>query len=314
MPVFYFENLRYPTVVQFTGLGTGFFFGHQRGVAYEREGYFFATGLNRGGQAVADRNNGISVADWIAKAFGDTSPVESDNEPGVRFKRIARPLTLGVANVDPAMHEKLNESFVALRLLLGKLQELFETIEPTMSNAGTHGHKIRNVLLLACMEVESSWSAVLKENGYTNNRDVFTTNDYVKLFQPMLLDGYEVHLQSYSSYPAFTPFAAWSQTNPTQSLAWYNAYNKTKHDREGNLDHATLEKAIHAVGAAVVMFYVQFGMFFGTGDPKNPVINNIFRLTTVRLEKHERSFYIPLFKMRDNQIAIEPWTTIDFPF
>jgi hypothetical protein len=58
------------------------------------------------------------------------------------------------------------------------------------------------------MEVESSWTAVLKENGYPS-RGRLTTNDYVKLLHPMFLDGYEQSLQSYPTFPAFTPFKGW---------------------------------------------------------------------------------------------------------
>jgi hypothetical protein len=196
------------------------------------------------------------------------------------------------------------------------LEELFETIEPTTSNASTYGHRIRDVLLLACMEVESSWTAVLRDNGYTTTTGIFTTNDYVRLFEPMLLDGYELHLQSYPSYPAFTPYANWDANYPTRSLTWYDAYNKTKHDREGNLPYATLDNAIRAAGAAVVMFYTQFGVRFGVGtfDQKIPVINSMFRLTTAGLERHERKFYVPLFAIRNNQIEVENWTLSNCPF
>jgi hypothetical protein len=302
MSVFYFENRHYPNWVRFRDLGRELSFGHPRGVAYERNNFFFATGLNNGGEAIAARNTGVTITDWIAQTFGDASPVESDNEPGVRYRRIARPSTLG-ATAAVGMEDKLNDSFVALRILLRKLDELFETIEPTPANARTYGHKIRDVLLLACMEVESSWTAVLRGNGYTNSIGRFTTNDYVKLFQPMLLDGYELHLQSYGLFPAFVPYGSWDINNPTTSLSWYDAYNKTKHDREGNLHYATLENAIHAVGAAIVIFYAQFGFHFGTGllDQKTPVIREIFRLTRVGFERHEREFYIPLFTITPPQ-------------
>lgn len=312
MAVFYFENRHYPDWIRFRDFGRELGFGHPRGVAYERDNCFFATGLNHGGEAVAARKTGIPLIDWIAQTFGDTSPSEVDNEPGIRFKRIARPSTLGALNVAVELNDKVNESFVALRILLRQLEELFETIDPTASNAKTYGHKIRHVLLLACMEVESSWTAVLRENGYTTTSGVYTTNDYVKLFKPLLLDGYELHLQSYSSYPAFAPYARWDAAKPTRSLAWYDEYNKTKHDREGNLRYATLENAIHAVGAAVVMFHAQFGFRFGTGW--NPAINDVFRLITVGFEKHERSFYIPLFKIQNDQVAIEEWKTVAFTF
>ena len=37
------------------------------------------------------------------------------------------------------------------------------------------------------------------------------------------------------------PFALWEEARPTGSLAWYDAYNAVKHDRERNFSRATLE-------------------------------------------------------------------------
>jgi hypothetical protein len=316
MPVFYFENRRYPAWTRFCDLGRELSFGHPRGVAYERDGYFFATGLNHGGEAIATHTNDLPIVDWITQTFLDPSPAESPSEPGIRFRRIWRPPSAGVIRNDPGLNEKLDESFVALRILLKKLEELFETIEPTPSNLQTYGLKIRDVLLLACMEVESSWTAVLTENGYTSPSGRFTTNDYVRLYPPMTLDGYELSLQSYASYPSFTPFAGWDVAQPTRSLGWYDAYNRTKHNRESHLSDATLGNAVSAVGAAVVMFHAQFGLNFGTGfaDQKNPIIRNTFRLNTVGFERHERDFYIPLFRIENNQVQMEEWQTVNCPF
>ena len=89
-----------------------------------------------------------------------------------------------MGKLEGAIDQKaFTQSFVALKLLLAKMQDIFETVEPGPSNLQTYGHKIRELLLLAAMEVEASWTAVLKANGYV--RDRFTTNDYVKLLKPM---------------------------------------------------------------------------------------------------------------------------------
>ena len=67
-----------------------------------------------------------------------------------------------------------------MKLLLAKMQDIFETVEPSPSNLQTYGHKIRELLLLAAMEVEASWAAVLKANGYAGGS--FTTfSRYVHL-------------------------------------------------------------------------------------------------------------------------------------
>jgi hypothetical protein len=214
--------------------------------------------------------------------------------------------------------EKVNESYVALRILLSKLEELFETVEPSTQNETAYGHKIREVLLLACMEVESAWSAVLRENGYV--RDRFTTNDYVKLCAPMFLDAYSMRLSSYSGFPEFCPFHGWDATSPTKSLRWYDAYNRTKHDREGNLYLATLSDAIHAVGAAVVMVYAQFSFKLAPGsfEHRNIEIRSVFNTGDTEIRKYEQEFYIPKLHMVSDSpptIASDPnWNVINYPF
>jgi len=60
---------------------------------------------------------------------------------------------------------------VALRILLDKLAVVFQTIEPTMGNQAAFGHLVRELLLIACMEVETTWSAVLRESGYPSSID-----------------------------------------------------------------------------------------------------------------------------------------------
>jgi hypothetical protein len=137
--------------------------------------------------------------------------------------------------------------------------DIFESVEPVPPNLDVYGHKIRKLLLLAAMEAEASWAAILKANSYPPPKGRLSTTDYVKLLKPMLLDGYSLELTSYPGFQGFAPFRDWDPSCPTQSLHWYDAYNATKHNREENLKEATLEKAIHAVGAAVVMFYVSLG-------------------------------------------------------
>lgn len=280
--IVFFRNRYYPSARQGANFDVDFNFPHEKGVAFFNESAFFASGINEGGNVHYTNTPNPSMAalkEWVTKSFGDTEPIESAYKPGTVYKRIYRPLS-SIGNFYRAIpQEKFTESFVSLRILLNKLEELFETIEPTQTNLSTYGHKIREVLLLACMEVESSWSAVLKENEYSTSGQL-TTRDYVKLLKPMLLDCYELSLQSYPRFPSFKPFAYWDATNSTQSLEWYDAYNKTKHDREDNLRLATLYNTIQAVGATVIMFHAQFGFNFGlTGmDQKGPIIRNIFRV------------------------------------
>jgi len=322
MKILFFENKFFPKGKEGPGFDQEFNFAHERGVAFEGTGAFFASGINHGGDIhFLDTSDGTSIdlKGWVTKSFGDNEPVASKYELGTFYKRIWRPLAFNSSFHKAISQEKLNESFVALRILLTKLEALFETIEPSVENLPAYGHKIRELLLLACMEVESAWAAVLKENNYATSGDRLTTRDYIKLKEVMFLDAYDLSLQSYPRFPSFNPFKSWVSTNATESLVWYDSYNKTKHDREENLKFATLENVVHAVGAAVVMFYAQFGFNFGAGpnDPKSSVIRNIFKLTTTGLVKYEKEFYIPKVELQAESRRPAPsweWVAINYPF
>jgi hypothetical protein len=63
----------------------------------------------------------------------------------------------------------------------------------------------------------------------------------------------------YPNLRTFSPFSKWNASAATKSIPWYDAYNQTKHNRERDFGVATLENAIDAVVAAVIVFYAQFG-------------------------------------------------------
>jgi len=298
-------------------------FPHKRGVALQAGDAFIASPISEGGMEWVEYHPGESFADlrkWVVTLFGDLDPVESDYQPGTAYKRVYRPLACS-GNLNNAIDsEKRTQSFVALRILLNKLQSMFQAIEPTTQNLNAYGHLIREILLLACMEVETSLAAVLKENSYpASSPNRLSTNDYVKLRDVMLLDSYELLLYSYPGFPRFMPFDGWDSSAATRSLPWYDAYNKTKHDREGNLHLATLEHAIHAVGAATVVFYAQYGLAIGPNgyDSASAEIRSVFSVS-VAPEKHWMSCYIPEFAIAPTgMLEVAPshtWRLVDYPF
>ena len=183
---------------------------------------------------------------------------------GEYYPRIHRPCSTNFPNEIPTYPEVTETSAVAVDVLIERLDHLFRVIEPDAANLNAYGHEIRNLLLLASMEVEAAWSAVIRANGYSGNR--WTTNDYIKLLHPLHLSEYELRLTSYPKVPLLTPFATWDASQPTQSLEWYGAYNQTKHDREQAFGVATLKHAINAVAAAVILFYAQFGQTYYKDD------------------------------------------------
>lgn len=148
--------------------------------------------------------------------------------------------------------------FNQLELLLEDLSIIFQTIEPTKHNMNCYGHKIRNLIMLACTEFDSMCKNILVANDY-QTRKMYKTDDYVKLKVPLKLDQYEVEFMRYPEIEARTPFKTWELDKPTQSLRWYDAYNQIKHDRINNYKQATLENAIESISAIVILLLAQFG-------------------------------------------------------
>ena len=131
--------------------------------------------------------------------------------------------------------------------------------------------------MIAAMEVESHCKAVLRANGVSLTNS--NTEDYVKLLTAMKLDDYEIALSRYPDLDLIRPFAGWDPARPTQSLAFYAAYNSVKHDRETAFDRGTLKLALEAVAACAVLATAQFGWasIFGS----NRGLEEFFTLTSV---------------------------------
>jgi hypothetical protein len=160
-------------------------------------------------------------------------------------------------------HTPYLDSFIGslqqVEMLFDSLSSLFRVAHPEGDNLKSYGSAIRDLIILACTEVEAQWKGVLKANNLLVKDGRYSTKDYVRLLSAMKLDGYKVELIRYPGLPRLVPFAGWNSTQPTQSLFWYDVYNKVKHDRETNFNDATLGNAIHAVAACVVMLAAQFG-------------------------------------------------------
>jgi hypothetical protein len=149
-------------------------------------------------------------------------------------------------------------SVQAARNLFADMRDVFRCVEPSMgSNSHAYGHRIRELLTLACIEVESAWKSVLFANNYKVAKP--TTNDYAKLLTPMRLDEWELALPTHPTFPSFKPFHGWDPLDPTKTLDWYNRYNLAKHGRESSFHEATLGATVYALGAVWVMVAAQFG-------------------------------------------------------
>lgn len=176
------------------------------------------------------------------------------SNPGEYYPRIFRGAETVFTLAD---EETRTQTAVGLRYLVDQLRDIFTAVEPTGANALAYGPWMRQLLILACTEVEAAWAGILRGNGYTKDRP--TTKDYVRLAEPLLLAEYVVGLRDYPGYAWVKPFEGWNEQQATESLAWYAAYNRTKHNREGHLRDASLERVIVAVAGALAMACAQFG-------------------------------------------------------
>jgi hypothetical protein len=181
-------------------------------------------------------------------------------EPGKHYPRIYRPWGEGPLQMPEVNNREWLSSVQAVKNLLWALDNQFRYLEPHPKNKDAFGHELRQLLILACTEVESSCKAVLKANNYSTPGN-WATRDYVKLMGPLRLREWDAYLQFHPEYPTIAPFATWNDASPTQSLPWYDAYNAVKHDREDNFQRATLEHVISAMSAAYVLVVAQFGLF-----------------------------------------------------
>jgi hypothetical protein len=151
-------------------------------------------------------------------------------------------------------------------ILIEILENIFRNIHPHEDNFDVYGHQIRNLIILATTEVESSLTSILQANNITPLSQHFTTRDYVRLKKVLRLEEFEVSLSHYPWLQSFSPFRDWSETQPTKSLKWYNAYNKIKHNRETEFQEAKLLHSVNAIIAVHIMLVSQFG-YWGTYDP-----------------------------------------------
>ncbi|WP_072617494.1 hypothetical protein [Pandoraea vervacti] len=276
-----------------------------RGYAYANAGYnihiygkgdslyTISTGLTA--------SQGVSVGpveDWARKAFGSANPSRMQHAVGEVTTGVWRPGLLTPTEIHQALqtsHYEQRTAEQALRILVEKLDEILLFIEPSPTGLKSYGHKTRELLILACTEIENSWVRYLSLAGHSTGR--FTTNHYVRLLGPLHLADYEIAFALFDGLPALRPFLGWSSTSPTATLPWYDAYNKTKHDRATHFSLATLENCLHALAAAIALFCVRYSPFPLIAE-QSSLSALVRQHVTIQLRDPDlHSFYVPLISL-----------------
>jgi len=236
---------------------------------------------------------------------------QSAFQPGQFYSRMARPTNEDLG--EPRARNPgaaADPDFIALargqlKALTRQLDRICQTVHPVEGTLSIYGHEIRNLLILACMEVEMHWRGILQANGVDQTR--YDTRSYVKLQGAMKLGEYTVRFPNFPWLAPVCPFGGWGDTGkPTQELAWYDAYNATKHNREGEFAKATLAHAFQAISACVVVMVAEFGAAAGLDEDAE--LNSFFQLAAVPAWPLAEVYLNP-----DGCHARE-WTPINFPF
>lgn len=248
------------------------------------------------GLTVLQGKNGLTLEDWVKKTFGAENIRKMKNNVGDAVKGVWRPSLFYWEHINQAIdidasHERRMRN--SLRILMEKLDEVFLYIEPSTEGLESYSHKIRELLLLACTEMESYFIHYLDNVAPTKplKGKYFTTNDYIKLKDKLNLDSFNIAIKNTPSIN-FNPFMNWDISKPTETLNCYSAYNKTKHNFDKHFDKATLKVAIEAVCGCLILYSVRFGLhkLDKGNDAFSTLFNGIFNL---RLENPDiTSFYI----------------------
>ena len=209
---------------------------------------------------------------------------------GWKYKHIWKPLMN--INIDRELDITQSELFHTKRdlgILIQKLQEILLFIEPSEAGLKAYSHKIRELLFLACSDLENT----LKKYKFGKNERM---ENYIEILKYVDLTKYKISLVGYANPYKCSPFENWNADKPAKSLSWYEAYNKLKHDREKNFPLATLENCINAIAANLILFAVRYSPMSLYNE--NDVCSNLARSALDYKVENSKDFYIPIFEGR----------------
>ena len=167
--------------------------------------------------------------------------------------------------VDRAYAQSPEHYVRAFLLIQNDLQRIFEFIEPSDVNLDTHSYRIHELFMRTCIEIEANFKAILKENTFNpvNRRGgprpekKWHIHDYHKVNKTHHLSSYRVHVPIWDgSNSVFAPFNEWVTGS---ELSWYQAYNKSKHDRYFQFKEANFRNLVLSISGLLTLLSSQFG-------------------------------------------------------
>lgn len=162
------------------------------------------------------------------------------------------------------LHEK-SSLLNATKLILKDFIEILDYVEPCDANLQTFSHRIYELLLRTCTEIEANMEGILNSNGYRKQgKGNINMDDYRKIESATKLSEYSVIMHQWRPDRTVRPFEAWN--TPNKPLPWYKSYNEVKHERSKNFEKANLENLSNAICGLLCILYAQFGKAIGQID------------------------------------------------
>ncbi|MFA5348977.1 MAG: hypothetical protein WC309_01235 [Candidatus Paceibacterota bacterium] len=157
---------------------------------------------------------------------------------------------------------------MAFDLITEDFKTICKYIDPCDENSCVHSHRLYELFIRTCTEIESNMKAILKVNGYkktdkngkTIDDNKWNIEDY-KLLEPILkLSDYKVSINFWNGgrggeYGPFNNLA----NGKTNKLVWYMDYNQVKHNRAERFNLANLGNVIDSLCGLFVVLFSQYG-------------------------------------------------------
>lgn len=232
-------------------------------------------------------NNKHSIDDILIKGYKYPNAQKFRLDIGIKYKHIWKPMLNNIPVELNIEFYDISRAKRNLLLLLQKLQDILLYVEPSNNGLMAYGHKLRELLILACTDLE----CMFKNYSLDKNR---TTNDYVQLLNFVDLKKYQIELVGYTNKFISSPFYDWKATEPSKSLLWYDAYNLTKHNAKDSFYKASLQNCLDAVCANIIMFCVRYSpyLLYHENDSCSNLVKNMFSLNIA----DSMDTYIPIFE------------------
>lgn len=200
---------------------------------------------------------------YTAEDFKNWSREEIAN-PRLPYHRCYRPL-VHRANSDSFERCYLLDDDYAVRpysytraflQLQKEMEELFLYVAPADKNLKTYSYHIHELLIRVCIEIEANFKAILQENKYSKQEKDLNIKDYWKIDASHKLSDYKVKMPIWEGKNnVFEPFVRWKETT---KLPWYQAYNRSKHNRDKCFKEANLNNLMNAFCGLYVVLTAQF--------------------------------------------------------